>query len=70
MSDIVEVGELGLGVLGVRDVALDVVNGMISVPGGSGAASQAVDLPGASRGVGEGEDLGEAIAHDAGDPNY
>ena len=40
---------------------------MIGVPGGARTASDAVDFPRAAGGVGEREDLGEAVSDDSGD---
>ncbi len=51
-------GKLVLGVLGVRDVALDVFDWMVGVPCGARATSHAINLPGASGGVMEWEDFG------------
>ena len=67
VCDVSELGELGPGLVRVGDVTLDVVNGVIGVPGWPGPAGDAVDLPGSAGGVGEREDLGEAVAHDASD---
>ena len=67
VGDVVEGGELRVGVVGVGDVALDVVHEVVGVPRRPGAAGDAVDLPGAARGVGEGEDVGQAVAENAGD---
>lgn len=50
VGDILYSRELGFGVFEVRDIALDVVNGMVSV-------CDAVDLPWTARCVREGEDL-------------
>lgn len=59
-----------MGVVGIGDVALDVFDGVVGVPGGTGAAGDAVDLPWTARGVWEREDLGEAVADDAGDADH
>ena len=40
---------------------------MICVPGGARTASDAVDFPRTAGGVGEREDLGEAVSDDSGD---
>lgn len=67
VGNVCELREFGLRLLGIGDVALDVLNRVVGVPGGARAASDAVDLPWATGGVGEREDLGEAVADDAGD---
>ncbi|GER36890.1 ABC transporter ATP-binding protein [Striga asiatica] len=67
VGDVGEGGELGSDVLRVGDVAPDVGDRVVVVPGGAGAAGDAVDLPGAAGGVREGEDLGQAVADDSGD---
>lgn len=46
---------------------MDVVDRIVIVPSGSGAAGDAVDLPGAAGSVGERQDLGQAVADDSGD---
>ena len=66
VGDVMEGGKLRVGVVGVGDVALDVVDGVVGVPRRPGAAGDAVDLPWATGGVGEGEDLGQAVSNDAG----
>lgn len=66
VSDILELSEFWLGFITVWDIALDIFDGVIGVPGGTGAASDAIDLPGAAGGVGEREDLGQAVADDSG----
>lgn len=70
VGDVGQWGELGLGVGGIGYVALDVFDGVVEGPVGAGAAGDAVDLPRAAGGVGEREDLGEAVADDAGDADY
>lgn len=67
VGDVGEGGELGLGVGGIGDVALDVFDGVVEGPIGAGAAGDAVDLPWAAGGVGEGEYLRQAVADDARD---
>jgi len=72
VEDVGNVGkrrELGGSVGGVGDVALDVFDRVIGVPGGSRAACDAVDLPWAAGSVGEREDLREAVAHYPCDPH-
>ena len=69
VSNIGELGKLLSGLIRIRDITLDVVDWVIHVPGGPGAASHAIDLPGSARGVREREDLGEAVANYASDPN-
>lgn len=63
VGEVGERGELGCGVGRVGDVALDVFDGVIGVPGGARAAGDAVDLPWAAGSVGEREDLRQAVAH-------
>lgn len=58
VCDICEGGDFCLGLIGVGDVALDVFNRVVGVPCGALATGDAVHLPGAARGVGDGEDLG------------
>lgn len=70
MGDIGQRRELRLSVAGVGDVALDVLDGMIGSPAGTGTAGDAVDLPGAAGSVGQRENLGEAVADDAGDADH
>nr|GMD10022.1 hypothetical protein TorRG33x02_136430 [Ipomoea batatas] len=62
MRDITQHRQLGIGIFLVGNIALDIVYWMIRVPGGSGAAGYAVNFPWAAGGVGEREDLGEAVA--------
>lgn len=67
VRDILEFGELGIGVLNVQDVTLDVLNRVvIGGPGWPGTAGDAIDLPRPARCVGMWQDLGEAVADDAG----
>lgn len=65
VGDVCEGGEFGLGLLRVGDVTLDVLHRMVGGPGGARAAGDAVDLPGAAGGVGDGEDFGQGVADDA-----
>lgn len=67
MRNIRKLGELGFGLVLVGDVALNVLDQVVGVPRGTRAACHAVDFPGAAGGVVEREDLGEAVADDAGD---
>nr|GMD10023.1 hypothetical protein Saspl_050514 [Ipomoea batatas] len=55
---------LGLRVFLGGNIALDILDWVVGVPGGSCAASDAVNLPWAAGRVGEREDLGEAVADD------
>lgn len=65
VGDILEVGELRVGLVSVGDIALDVFDRVVGIPGRSRAACQPVDLPGATGGVGEWEDLSKAVADDS-----
>ncbi|KAJ4965276.1 hypothetical protein NE237_017125 [Protea cynaroides] len=67
VGDVGERRELSEGFIGIRDVALDVLDGVIGVPGGTFATGYAVDLPGTARGIGKRENLGQTVADDAGD---
>lgn len=66
VRDIPEFGELGMGFLNLQDVTLDVLNRVVGSPGRPRAAGYAVDLPRPAWCVGEWQDLGEAVADDAG----
>lgn len=57
VRDVSQRRKLGSRVFFVGDIALDVIDGMIGVPGGTGTASDAVDFPRTSRSVGERKDL-------------
>lgn len=65
MGDIGEWGEFGEGFFCVGDVTLDVFDWVVSVPGGAGAAGHAINLPWAAWGVGEREDLRQAVTDDS-----
>lgn len=67
VGDISERGELGVGFLRIGDVALDVFDGVIGVPVGTGTSGHAVDLPGTTWCVGEREDFSKAVSHYASD---
>lgn len=58
VGHIVQSGELGFGVGWIGDIALDIMNGMIGIPVGSWAASDAIYLPWSAGRIGEWEDLG------------
>lgn len=70
VRDIGERGKLGLRLVGIGDVALDVFDGVVGVPGGTGTSRHAVDFPWTAGCVGEREDLGEAVSDYARHSNY
>nr|GLL28555.1 hypothetical protein TorRG33x02_136430 [Ipomoea trifida] len=67
MRDVTQHRQLGIGIFLVGNIALDILDRVVGVPGGSGAAGYAVNFPWAAGGVGEREDLGEAVADNPGD---
>ena len=70
VGDVDELGEHGLGLFGIRYIALDVLDEMIGVPVGLGAPGHSVHFPWAAGRIGQGQDLGQAVAHDSGDAHY
>lgn len=63
VRDVVELRELLFGLLGIRDVALNVVDGVVAVPRRTRTTCHAVDLPRPTGSVGQRENLGETVAN-------